>query len=106
MSTTNSRLCMASSVAGHRRAFGADTTVPGTYSDLDEADLIVPRGLEHRLVVIRSCSSACCAARPERGARIVVIDPRRTVTAEEADLFLPIAPGADTAAVLRLAGSI
>ena len=37
---TNSRLCMASSVAGHRRAFGADT-VPGTYDDLDEADLIV-----------------------------------------------------------------
>ena len=37
---TNSRLCMASSVAGHRRAFGADT-VPGSYADLDEADLIV-----------------------------------------------------------------
>ena len=37
---TNSRLCMASSVAGHRRAFGADT-VPGSYDDLDEADLIV-----------------------------------------------------------------
>ncbi len=37
---TNSRLCMASSVAGHRRAFGADT-VPGIYQDLDEADLIV-----------------------------------------------------------------
>ena len=37
---TNSRLCMASSVAGHRRAFGSDT-VPGTYEDLDEADLIV-----------------------------------------------------------------
>ncbi len=37
---TNSRLCMASSVAGHRRAFGADT-VPGSYEDLDEADLIV-----------------------------------------------------------------
>ena len=37
---TNSRLCMASSVAGHRRAFGADT-VPGCYEDLDEADLIV-----------------------------------------------------------------
>src|SRR5258707_7879783 len=37
---TNSRLCMASSVAGHRRAFGADT-VPGTYQDLDEADLLV-----------------------------------------------------------------
>src|SRR5262245_14860422 len=37
---TNSRLCMASSVAGHRRAFGADT-VPGSYADLDEANLIV-----------------------------------------------------------------
>src|SRR3954464_215147 len=40
---TNSRLCMASSVAGHRRAFGTDT-VPGTYSDLDRADLIVLAG--------------------------------------------------------------
>ncbi|TDM96259.1 hypothetical protein CEE87_13315, partial [Lactobacillus crispatus] len=37
---TNSRLCMSSSVAGHRRAFGADT-VPGCYEDLDEADLLV-----------------------------------------------------------------
>jgi assimilatory nitrate reductase catalytic subunit len=37
---TNSRLCMASSVAGHRRAFGADI-VPGCHEDLDEADLIV-----------------------------------------------------------------
>ena len=37
---TNSRLCMASSVAGHKRAFGADT-VPGSYEDLDAADLIV-----------------------------------------------------------------
>ncbi|MBI4366265.1 MAG: molybdopterin-dependent oxidoreductase, partial [Deltaproteobacteria bacterium] len=37
---TNSRLCMASSVAGHRRAFGSDT-VPGVYADLDHADLIV-----------------------------------------------------------------
>ncbi|TIU97018.1 MAG: nitrate reductase, partial [Mesorhizobium sp.] len=37
---TNSRLCMASSVAGHRRAFGSDT-VPGSYEDLELADLIV-----------------------------------------------------------------
>jgi len=91
---TNSRLCMASSVAGHRRAFGADT-VPGTYSDLDEADLIVLVGSNtawcHPVLFQRMlCNKA------ERGARIVVIDPRRTVTAEEADLFLPIAPGADT----------
>jgi assimilatory nitrate reductase catalytic subunit len=37
---TNSRLCMASTVAGHRRAFGADV-VPNCYEDLDESDLIV-----------------------------------------------------------------
>jgi assimilatory nitrate reductase catalytic subunit len=37
---TNSRLCMASSVAGHKRAFGSDT-VPGCYEDLELADLIV-----------------------------------------------------------------
>src|SRR5215467_14479669 len=92
---TNSRLCMASSVAGHRRAFGADT-VPGTYSDLDEADLIVLVGSNtawcHPVLFQRMLRN-----KAERGARIVVIDPRRTVTAEEADLFLPIAPGTDTA---------
>ena len=46
---TNSRLCMASSVAGHRRAFGADT-VPGTYEDLELADLVVLVGSQPRLV--------------------------------------------------------
>ena len=92
---TNSRLCMASSVAGHRRAFGADT-VPGTYADLDEADLIVLVGSNaawcHPVLFQRMMHN-----KAERGARIVVIDPRRTVTADEADLFLPIAPGTDTA---------
>ena len=92
---TNSRLCMASSVAGHRRAFGADT-VPGTYADLDEADLIVLVGSNaawcHPVLFQRMMQN-----RRERGAKIVVIDPRRTATAEEADLFLPIAPGMDTA---------
>ena len=92
---TNSRLCMASSVAGHRRAFGADT-VPGTYDDLDAADLIVLVGSNaawcHPVLFQRMIKN-----HRERGAKIVVIDPRRTVTAEEADLFLPIAPGMDTA---------
>ena len=92
---TNSRLCMASSVAGHRRAFGADT-VPGTYRDFDEADLIVLVGSNaawcHPILHQRMI-----AAKSERGARLVVIDPRRAATAEAADLFLPIAPGTDTA---------
>ena len=91
---TNSRLCMASSVAGHRRAFGADT-VPGTYTDLDQADLLVLVGSNaawcHPVLFQRMVKN-----RRERGAKIVVIDPRRTVTTEEADLFLPVAPGMDS----------
>ena len=91
---TNSRLCMASSVAGHKRAFGADT-VPGTYADLDEADLIVLVGSNaawcHPVLFRRMQEN-----RRARGAKIVVIDPRRTATAEDVDLFLPIAPGMDT----------
>ena len=78
---TNSRLCMASTVAGHRRAFGADT-VPGCYEDLDEADLIVLVGsnaawchpvLYQRMVAQqgasaarRSSSSIRAAPRPPR----------------------------------------
>jgi len=92
---TNSRLCMASSVAGHRRAFGADT-VPGSYRDLDQADLIILVGSNaawcHPVLYQRMVAN-----KRMRGAKIVVIDPRRTATAEDADLFLPIAPGMDTA---------
>jgi assimilatory nitrate reductase catalytic subunit len=92
---TNSRLCMASSVAGHRRAFGADT-VPGCYEDLDEADLMVLVGSNaawcHPVLLQRMVAN-----KERRGARIVVIDPRRTDTAEEADLFLGVRPGTDTA---------
>lgn len=92
---TNSRLCMASSVAGHRRAFGEDV-VPGCYDDLDQADLLVLVGSNtawcHPVLFQRMQKN-----RRERGAKLVVIDPRRTVTGDEADLFLSIAPGGDTA---------
>ena len=92
---TNSRLCMSSTVAGHRRAFGADT-VPGIYADLDVADLIVLVGSNaawcHPVLYQRMIAN-----KRARGAKIVVIDPRRTATAEDADLFLSIAPGMDTA---------
>ena len=91
---TNSRLCMASSVAGHRRAFGSDT-VPGCYEDLDSADLIVLVGSNtawcHPVLYQRMQ-----AAREKRGTRIVNIDPRRTATSEGVDLQLSIAPGMDS----------
>ncbi|GJD94314.1 nitrate reductase [Methylobacterium iners] len=92
---TNSRLCMSSAVAAHRRAFGSDT-VPGCYEDLDEADLIVLVGSNtawcHPILFRRMVD-----ARARRGTKLVVVDPRRTQTGEEADLFLGLQPGTDTA---------
>ncbi|MCE1236653.1 MAG: molybdopterin-dependent oxidoreductase [Hyphomicrobiales bacterium] len=93
---TNSRLCMASSVAGHKRAFGADT-VPQTYEDLERADLVVLVGSNlawcHPILFQRL--SAAKTARP--GMKVVVLDPRRTATSEIADLHLSLAPGSDVA---------
>ncbi|MEJ7933041.1 molybdopterin-dependent oxidoreductase [Sphingobium sp. AN558] len=92
---TNSRLCMSSAVAGHNRAFGEDV-VPASYDDLDEADLIVLIGSNtawcHPIVYQR-----IQAAREARGAKLVVIDPRRTETCEGADLHLPLKAGTDVA---------
>lgn len=91
---TNSRLCMASSVAGHRRAFGTDT-VPGLYEDLELADLVVLTGsnLAWCHPVLFQRLAAAKSARPKM--KIVVIDPRRTATCDMADLHLPLAPGSD-----------
>jgi assimilatory nitrate reductase catalytic subunit len=90
---TNSRLCMASSVVGHRRGFGSDT-VPGCYEDIELADLVILTGsnlawchpvLHQRLE----------AARAERDIKVVVIDPRRTASCVGTDLHLALTPGSD-----------
>ncbi|MBX4870722.1 nitrate reductase [Rhizobium bangladeshense] len=98
---TNSRLCMSSSVAGHRRAFGADT-VPGTYEDFELADLVVLTGsnLAWCHPVIYQRLAAAKTARPNM--RIVVIDPRRTMTCDIADLHLAIRPDSDVALFMGL----
>lgn len=92
---TNSRLCMASTVAGHKRAFGSDT-VPGSYEDLDEAELIVLVGSNlawcHPVLHQR-----VLAARAKHGAKVVVIDPRRTASCADADMHLALQPGSDVA---------
>tara|TARA_R110002020_G_scaffold24424_3_gene80426 strand:+ start:957 stop:3626 length:2670 start_codon:yes stop_codon:yes gene_type:complete len=98
---TNSRLCMASSVAGHRRAFGSDT-VPGTYEDLELADLVVLTGsnLAWCHPVLYQRIAAAKALRPDM--KVVLIDPRRTMTADLADLHLAIAPDGDVGLFLGL----
>ena len=92
---TNSRLCMSSSVAGHKRAFGADV-VPQCYDDLDEADVVVLAGSNaawcHPVLYQR-----LQAARETRGLKLVSLDPRRTATAEGCDLHLPLKSGSDVA---------
>jgi len=91
---TNSRLCMSSSVGGHKRAFGSDT-VPNCYEDLESADLVVLIGsnlawchpvLYQRLKEAKAQNPNC---------RIVVIDPRATDTCDIADLHLALNPGTD-----------
>ena len=91
---TNSRLCMSSAVAGHKRAFGSDT-VPCNYEDLERAKLIVLAGSNtawcHPVLYQRIVQ----ARKEHPDLRVILIDPRRTSTADAADLRLPIAPGSD-----------
>ncbi|MGI9276052.1 MAG: molybdopterin-dependent oxidoreductase [Endozoicomonas sp.] len=93
---TNSRLCMASTVAGQKRAFGSDT-VPGSYEDLELADLLVLVGSNtawcHPVLFQRI--RAAKERRPDM--KVVVIDPRRTDSCDIADLHLPLKPGTDVA---------
>ncbi|QYJ78730.1 nitrate reductase [Shewanella acanthi] len=90
---TNSRLCMSSAVSAHLRAFGEDV-VPGCYQDFDLADVIVLVGANtawtHPVLFQR-----ILRARESRGTKLVVIDPRRTATARQADLHIAIKPGQD-----------
>ncbi|MFP5306614.1 MAG: molybdopterin-dependent oxidoreductase [Gammaproteobacteria bacterium] len=91
---TNSRLCMSSAVAGHKRAFGEDI-VPVSYADPEIADLIVLVGSNtawcHPILYQRIVKAK--ERRPE--LKVVVIDPRRTATTDVADLHLPVRAGTD-----------
>ncbi|WP_040722336.1 bifunctional nitrate reductase/sulfite reductase flavoprotein subunit alpha [Nocardia veterana] len=91
---SNSRLCMASAGTGYKQSLGADGP-PGSYDDLDRADLFFVIGSNmadcHPILFLRM------ADRLKAGAKLIVVDPRRTETAARADLFLQIAPGTDLA---------
>jgi assimilatory nitrate reductase catalytic subunit len=93
---TNSRLCMSSAVAGYKMSLGADAP-PCAYEDIDAADLILIAGSNTAFahpVLWRRIEDAR-AKNP--GLKLIVIDPRATVTARAADLHLALKPGTDVA---------
>ncbi|NYS14622.1 molybdopterin-dependent oxidoreductase [Achromobacter xylosoxidans] len=91
---SNSRLCMASAASGYKLSLGADGP-PGSYQDIDRADLFLVIGANmadcHPILYLRMME------RVKAGARLIVVDPRRTTTAEKAHLHLAIRPGTDLA---------
>lgn len=91
---SNSRLCMAGASSGYKLSLGADGP-PGSYQDFDHADVFLVIGANmadcHPILFLRMME------RVKAGAKLIVVDPRRTATAAKADLFLQIAPGSDLA---------
>ncbi|HEU0203491.1 MAG TPA: molybdopterin-dependent oxidoreductase, partial [Burkholderiaceae bacterium] len=91
---TNSRLCMSSAVVGYKQTLGADS-VPACYDDVDVADLLFFAGSNAAYahpVLYRRIEDA---RRKNPQQRMFVVDPRRTDTAQAADLHLQILPGTD-----------
>jgi assimilatory nitrate reductase catalytic subunit len=93
---TNSRLCMASAVAGYKQTLGADAP-PACYEDLEQAECVFIAGSNaawaHPVLFGRLAEAK--TRNPDLA--IVVIDPRLTETARAATLHLAIAPGTDVA---------
>ncbi|QQM31109.1 bifunctional nitrate reductase/sulfite reductase flavoprotein subunit alpha [Martelella lutilitoris] len=91
---SNSRLCMASAGSGYKLSLGADAP-PGSYDDIEKADLFLVIGSNmadcHPILFLRMMD------RVKAGAKLIVVDPRRTATAEKADLHLAPKPGSDLA---------
>ncbi|MBC9730009.1 bifunctional nitrate reductase/sulfite reductase flavoprotein subunit alpha [Streptomyces sp. TRM68367] len=91
---SNSRLCMASAGMGYKLSLGADGP-PGSYEDFDQADVFLVIGSNmadcHPILFLRMME------RVKAGAKLIVVDPRRTATAAKADLFLQVRPGTDLA---------
>ena len=90
----NSRLCMSSAVAGYIQSFGSDGP-PSCYEDLELTDCAFLIGTNtadcHPIVFNR----LRVHHKKNRKVKMIVVDPRRTKTAEAADLHLAIKPGTD-----------
>ncbi|MDX8036270.1 molybdopterin oxidoreductase family protein [Lentzea sp. BCCO 10_0856] len=91
----NGRFCMSSAAAAGNKAFGLDRGLPFPLTDLRGADTVLLAGSN-------PAETMPPFLRHLEGARLIVIDPRRTPTAERATLHLQPAPGTDLALALGL----
>jgi len=100
---SNSRLCMASAGSGYKLSLGADGP-PGSYEDFDRADLFFVIGANmadcHPILFLRMMD------RVKAGARLIVVDPRRSETAVIADQHLFVRPGGDAALLFGLLNTL
>ena len=91
----STRLCMASAAIGFVSTLGADAP-PTCYADIETADLFLIAG-NNMAVSIPVLFKRICSAQKKNPATVIVVDPRRTETAAEADIHLQIKPGTDVA---------
>ncbi len=89
----NTTLCMASAVSGYKRSFGSDGP-PGCYEDFEHTDCLIAWGSnlpeQHPIIYWRFKE-----AQEKRKFPLIVVDPRVTMFAQNADMHLPITPGTD-----------
>jgi assimilatory nitrate reductase catalytic subunit len=96
----NGRWCMSSAASAGTRAFGLDRGLPFPLADLEQTDVLVLVG--SNLVETMPPAARHLDVLRERGGQVVVVDPRRTPTADRADVFVQPVPGTDLALALGL----
>ena len=97
----NTTLCMSSAVSGYKRSFGSDGP-PGCYEDFEHTDCLLAFGSnlpeQHPIIYWRLQQ-----VREQRKFPLIVVDPRVTMFAQNADIHLPVAPGTDLVLLNALA---
>ncbi|MFD8116715.1 molybdopterin oxidoreductase family protein [Streptomyces microflavus] len=96
----NGRFCMSAAAAAHQRAFGLDRGLPFPLEDIPRSGCVILVG--SNLAETMPPALRYLTELRENGGRLIVIDPRRTRTAEQADLRLAPRPGTDLALALGL----
>ncbi|MFK3729263.1 molybdopterin oxidoreductase family protein [Streptomyces sp. NPDC088090] len=96
----NGRFCMSSAAAAHQRAFGLDRGLPFPLEDIPKTGCVILVG--SNLAETMPPALRYLTELRENGGKLIVVDPRRTRTAEQADLHLAPRPGTDLALALGL----